>query len=103
MTATASTTAEALNFYRTPAKMTDPGGRASALDGLPAEVGELAGVAQGLLLHEHIAPAYGVQLSDARSRITDFVNGKAPAFGRDHDGPFGRGAPPAAAAPGPGI
>ena len=42
-------------------------------------------------------------LSDARSRITDFVNGKAPAFGRDHDGPFGRGAPPAAAAPGPGI
>ena len=38
-------------------------------------------------------------LSDARSRITDFVNGKAPPFGaRDHDGGFGfRGGPPSAA------
>ena len=70
MSATASTTTEALNFYRTPGKMTDPGGRASALDGLPAEIGELARVAQGLLLHEHIAPAYGVQLSDARRKET---------------------------------
>jgi hypothetical protein len=41
-------------------------------------------------------------LSDARSRITDFVNGKGPAFrGRDH-GAFG-GPPPAADASGPGI
>jgi hypothetical protein len=41
-------------------------------------------------------------LSDAKSRITAFVNGKAPAFGgRDHDGGFGfRGGPPSAA---PGI
>jgi hypothetical protein len=41
-------------------------------------------------------------LSDARSRITDFVNGKAPAFGgRDHERGFGfRGGPPSAA---PGL
>jgi len=39
---------------------------APLFDGLPRDVVGLAGVAQGLLLHEHIAPAYGVTLLDER-------------------------------------
>lgn len=37
-----------------------------ALTGLPADPASLAGVVQGLLMHEHIAPAYGLTLSDAQ-------------------------------------
>lgn len=53
-----------LDFHARPAAMTrDPGGR---LDGLPREPAALARVVQGLLLHEHWAPAYRVTLSDER-------------------------------------
>jgi hypothetical protein len=45
--------------------MTSPGAYASLYAGLPDSVGELAAVAQGLLIHEHIAPAYGVKLADS--------------------------------------
>ena len=55
-----------LAYYRQPAVMTSVGRHAALLEGLPAEVGALAAVAQGLLIHEHIAPAYGVTLSDER-------------------------------------
>jgi hypothetical protein len=34
-----------------------------AFTGLPADPGSLAGVVQGLLMHEHIAPAYGLTLN----------------------------------------
>jgi len=37
-----------------------------ALKGLPWDPASLAGVVQGLLMHEHIAPAYGVALSEAK-------------------------------------
>ena len=37
-----------------------------ALDGLPRDPAALAGVVQGLLMHEHIAPAYGLALSDTK-------------------------------------
>jgi len=37
-----------------------------AFSGLPTDPAALAGVVQGLLMHEHIAPAYGLTLSQAK-------------------------------------
>jgi Transglutaminase-like superfamily len=45
--------------------MTDPGRWSSLFNALPSGVDALREVAQGLVLHEHLAPAYGVTLSDA--------------------------------------
>jgi hypothetical protein len=53
-----------LQLYSRPATMTSPGRYAPLLGGLPRDIPGLAAVAQGLLIHEHIAPAYGVTLSD---------------------------------------
>lgn len=44
-------------------RMTSPGRYAELYSGLPDSVADLAAVAQGLVIHEHIAPAYGVELS----------------------------------------
>jgi hypothetical protein len=55
-----------LDFYARPATMTSAGRYAPLFDGLPRDVAGLAAVGQGLLIHEHIAPAYGVTLSDER-------------------------------------
>lgn len=55
-----------LDFYARPAAMTRD--RAARLDGLPREPAALTGIVQGLLLHEHWAPAYGVALSEERRR-----------------------------------
>ena len=55
-----------LDFYTHPATMTVGGGYAHMFDGLPLDMGSLACIVQGLLLHEHTAPAYGVALSDER-------------------------------------
>jgi hypothetical protein len=49
--------------FRSPIDMSDAGAKAALLDGLPRDVGSLAKVVQGVLIHEHIAPAYGVTLS----------------------------------------
>lgn len=49
--------------FRAPIDMSDAGAKAALLDGLPGDVGGLAEVVQGLLIHEHIASAYGVTLS----------------------------------------
>jgi len=53
-----------LPFYREPAAMTSPGRHAPLFEDLPGDVAGLAAVAQGLIIHEHIAGAYGVTLSD---------------------------------------
>ena len=58
-------TMEPLAFYREPARMTSPGRHAARLDPLPSDVSALCEVAQGLVIHEHFAFAYGVALSDA--------------------------------------
>src|SRR5690349_19824256 len=50
--------------YRTPIAMSDPGRHADLFDGLPRDAGALAKIVQGLLIHQHIAPAYGVTLSN---------------------------------------
>jgi len=49
--------------FRSPIDMSDAGAKAALLDGLPRDVGGLAAVVQGVLMHEHIASAYGVTLS----------------------------------------
>jgi hypothetical protein len=55
-----------LDSYRTPAGMSDPGRAAELLAGLPRDPAQLAAVVQGLLLHQHIAPAYGVNLTGSQ-------------------------------------
>jgi hypothetical protein len=59
-------TPSSLAVAQQPGAMTLAGRHAPHFDGLPREVAGLAGVAQGLLIHEHIAPSYGVELSDER-------------------------------------
>jgi hypothetical protein len=53
-----------LPFYTAPGAMTSAGRYASLLEPLPRDVAALAAVAHGLVVHEHIAPAYGVSLTD---------------------------------------
>ena len=55
-----------LDYYAEPTWMTDPAERGALLNALPAEPAELARRIQGLLLHEHWAPAYGQTLSAER-------------------------------------
>src|SRR5689334_11025167 len=54
-----------MTMYVEPGVMTSAGRFAPLLADLPATVGELAAVGHGLVIHEHIAPTYGVELSDA--------------------------------------
>lgn len=63
-------TAEILDYYRQPGPMTSPGKHADVLQSLPGDIGELANIVQGVLLHEHWAPAYGQVLSDQRRSDT---------------------------------
>ena len=58
---------DALGYYRRPGVMTSAGAQARHLDGLPADVGGLAGVVQGVLVHEHLTGWYGFELPDGRS------------------------------------
>ena len=55
-----------LDAYRTPIDMSDPGRQGLLFDGLPHDVGELASIVQGLLIHQHLAPVYGVTLNQAQ-------------------------------------
>jgi hypothetical protein len=53
-----------LAFYTAPARMTAAGRYAPRFDGLPGDVAGLAGVAQGVLVHEFLAEFYGVTLTE---------------------------------------
>ena len=55
-----------LDFYTRPAIMTSGGEHERMLDAVPRDLAGMTRVAQGLLLHEHWAPAYGMPLSDER-------------------------------------
>ncbi len=46
-----------LDQWRRATAFTDAGRHAALFNGLPQDVGGLAGVVQGVLLHQHIAPA----------------------------------------------
>jgi len=58
--------ARILDCHLNPGRMTTLGAHGAGLAGLPRTAPELASVVQGLLLHEHWAPAYGVTLFDQR-------------------------------------
>ena len=52
-----------LDFYRRPVALSDAGTQARLFKDLPDDPAGLAKVVQGLLMHEHVAPAYGLKLS----------------------------------------
>jgi len=56
------------DYYAVPASMTDARRYGAMFAELPDGVGALAGLVQGLLLHEHWAQAYGVSLSPERRK-----------------------------------
>ena len=61
-----------MNFdrYKRPIAMSDPGRHAALFGSLPCDPGALAKAVQGLLIHQHIAPAYGVTLSrDQKAQV----------------------------------
>jgi hypothetical protein len=51
------------DIYRAPAAMSDAGSRAAMLDGLPHDASALAAIVQGVLMHEHVASTYGIELT----------------------------------------
>jgi hypothetical protein len=53
-----------LDFYRRPIDFSDPDRHATLFDDLPYGPAASARIVQGLLMHEHIAPAYGVSLTE---------------------------------------
>ena len=55
-----------LKFYANPGPMTAPGPMVTLLDDLPADVGQLVRVVQGLLIHVFWADRYGLELDEAR-------------------------------------
>lgn len=55
-----------LDFYRAPLDLSAVGRHAQLLKDLPRDVGALAGIVQGLLIHEHMTEAYGVKLPQER-------------------------------------
>ncbi len=63
-----ATTEQILGFYQKQGAMTDAREHGESFRSLPHDVASLAAIVQGLLLHEHIAPAYGVTLTDERRR-----------------------------------
>ena len=56
----------ATGHYLRPGVMTDPGPSRPLFADLPRGAAALAGVAHGVLIHEHIAGAYGVTLTEER-------------------------------------
>ena len=55
-----------LDFYIRPTTMMFGGSYAPMFAGLPNDLAALVRIVQGLLLHEHAAPEYGVTLTDER-------------------------------------
>jgi hypothetical protein len=55
-----------LDFYCTPVGPSDAGRQAALFDDLPRGPERLAGVVQGLLMHQHVASTYPVNLSSAQ-------------------------------------
>jgi hypothetical protein len=62
------TTQQQINaFYARAEGMTSPGSHAALLESLPADIGELARIVQGLVIHEFVAePLYGFRVPEAR-------------------------------------
>lgn len=70
-----------LDPFRAPVDMSDAGRQASLLDGLPGDAGRLAEIVQGVLVHQHMAPAYGVTLTAAQ-QLQPHIRGVEPMLDR---------------------
>jgi len=55
--------------YSRPIAMSDPGRHTALFSELPRDPGALARTVQGLLIHQHIAPSYGLTLPRSTSSI----------------------------------
>jgi hypothetical protein len=60
------TPTELLDYYRSPGPFTRLGRFAEQVDAIAFDAATVAGIVQGLLMHEAWAPAYGVTLPDER-------------------------------------
>jgi hypothetical protein len=58
---------ELLAYYTAPGVFTGVGGFAAQIDAIPDDVASIARAVQGLLIHEALAPAYGVTLAPGRA------------------------------------
>jgi cytosine/adenosine deaminase-related metal-dependent hydrolase len=74
------------DFYRQPAAMTEPGSYQPLLADLPRGIGAVASAAHGLVIHEHLAEAYGLigrqQVARAYDRQGRIADGVLVAHGR---------------------
>lgn len=61
-----TTTNRTLDFYLQPGPMTSVGNHEDAIAALPDDLALIIQTVQGLVIHEHLAPYYGQQLSDER-------------------------------------
>jgi hypothetical protein len=82
--------------FRAPIPMSDAGAKSALLDGLPRDVAGLAKVVQGVLIHEHIAPAYGVALSAEQHAQAHMrgVERMLDCIGRQDNRPLPQARPP---------
>jgi hypothetical protein len=62
------TTTNPLEYYASLGPMTDPGGHADLLEGLPTDIRALCQCVQGILLHIFWAERYGAMLSEEREQ-----------------------------------
>ncbi len=71
---------------------------AKAFPGLPRGPAALASVVQGLLMHEHLAPSYGLELSDAQHAEAHLrsVDGMLESIAARDPAPLAKARPPAA-------
>lgn len=67
-----------IDRYVRPIALSDPGRYAALFEALPCRPAALAEIVQGLLIHQHIAPAYGIRTlsrdQQARSHIRSVEN-----------------------------
>jgi len=57
---------DVLDYYVQPAPMTSAGKHTQTLAELPSDVGKLAGIIQGLAVHQYMADAYGFEVPEKR-------------------------------------
>jgi hypothetical protein len=84
-----------LDFYRAPSAMQSAGAHAAAFRDLPDDIASLAGIVQGVLLHQHIAPAYGETLTSERISEAHIRPVSALLDRVLKDGPLAQARPPA--------
>src|SRR3954447_3433596 len=84
-----------LDAYRSPVAMSDAGKQAALLERLPTGPRQLAGIVQGLMIHQHIADAYGVVLSSEQQAAAHLrgVEGMLACLAKGDGGPLDRARP----------